>query len=191
MKKCTYEGCNKSFSCNSKLTDHLNSHLGIRPFRCEICNIGFFSKRYLSTHNEIHKETDYICNKCNFKFNRKSNYVRHLKNCSKITDKTIYKCEFCNKIYKVKGFFLYHIHEKHSNDVDEKLLKDIQIQYRNLDHKCDQCNKCYTKAANLQNHIRTIHNKERVSCQFCNETFSYKKSLKKHLQNVHPDQKNI
>lgn len=187
MIKCTFSECSKTFSCKSKLQDHLNSHLGLKPYKCDICGIGFFSKRYLRIHNEIHIETDYICHNCNYKFNRKSNLMRHIKKCSEIVETSTYKCEICNKSYKVKGFYLIHLEDhRRMNEVTE--IKP-QIQYNNLDNKCEKCNKNFSRASNLQKHIKVIHNKERLNCEFCDREFNYDRSLKNHIFKQHPDQR--
>ena len=38
---CKFEHCNKGFITKSKLEDHMNIHLGLKPHVCKYCGTGF------------------------------------------------------------------------------------------------------------------------------------------------------
>ena len=50
--KCTFPGCNKSFSTSGHLSRHNTTHLGIKPFHCPIerCNDRFIRKDNMVQH---------------------------------------------------------------------------------------------------------------------------------------------
>eukprot|EP00483_Globobulimina_turgida_P012630 UN12653 len=48
--KCKFEKCNQSFAQKGNLTRHLNSHNGIRPFQCKLCLQRFKQKVHLKKH---------------------------------------------------------------------------------------------------------------------------------------------
>ncbi|CAH8865611.1 unnamed protein product [Trichobilharzia szidati] len=53
---CIHAGCNKTFLYSRSLTEHMNVHLGERPYVCEYpgCKKSFTSKSYLYAHRRIH-----------------------------------------------------------------------------------------------------------------------------------------
>jgi hypothetical protein len=53
--KCTYEGCEHSFSFRGNLIRHLHSHMGIKKFQCEHCSQRFSNNHNLKKHmNRVH-----------------------------------------------------------------------------------------------------------------------------------------
>ena len=46
--------CNKQFKSPSKLYLHLLIHTGEKPFKCDICEIGFRQNAHLREHNRKH-----------------------------------------------------------------------------------------------------------------------------------------
>lgn len=47
--------CKRTFSSNQNLKEHMNIHLGIRPFECSVCGKEFRQSSQLSIHRRIHK----------------------------------------------------------------------------------------------------------------------------------------
>jgi len=50
---------------------------------------------------------------------------------------------------------------------------------------CNLCLKPFTSEGNLNRHIRSIHLKEKWSCDICGKVFSEKQSLLRHDENKH------
>lgn len=170
---CTFENCNKSFPCQSKLQDHLNVHLGIKPFECKICEKSFYSKKYLRAHQEIHENSVLECPNCLVKFNRKSNLKRHMKTCQ-----TVHRCQVCSKVYKKKGALETHVQEKHTKKVRESKIERKLVS-------CPFCQAEYKGASNCQAHIRAVHEKVRYSCDKCDRSFAYNSTLQRHIRRSH------
>lgn len=98
--ECTFDGCNKTFTCQANLKDHINTHLGLKPFTCEICQKSYSCRRYLEAHALPLK-----CDGCGLSFTRKYNLKRHqLKRCT-----VCYKCAECSKEYTKKGCYDQHV----------------------------------------------------------------------------------
>uniref|UniRef100_A0A1I7TKU2 Zinc finger protein n=1 Tax=Caenorhabditis tropicalis TaxID=1561998 RepID=A0A1I7TKU2_9PELO len=102
--------CSRTFKFQSKLQEHLRTHLGVRPFPCPYCSREFSQKGALKTHMRLHTgerpfycqwdcgkqfasssarrhhekthsgERPYVCSACGKGFTKNSHVVRHLKN---------------------------------------------------------------------------------------------------------------
>ena len=54
QKKCRCEVCGKGFSCNQRLSEHLNIHTGEKPFKCRYCSASFASRGTCAGHERGH-----------------------------------------------------------------------------------------------------------------------------------------
>eukprot|EP00088_Acartia_fossae_P050057 TRINITY_DN557_c0_g1_i1.p1 TRINITY_DN557_c0_g1~~TRINITY_DN557_c0_g1_i1.p1 ORF type:complete len:695 (-),score=102.65 TRINITY_DN557_c0_g1_i1:50-2134(-) len=71
--------CMKQFRIKRDFLNHINSHLGIKPFSCTLCQKSFTQKSHLNTHVDIHLGLKkHVCYKCGRSFNVKSNLKKHL-----------------------------------------------------------------------------------------------------------------
>ncbi|XP_053674669.1 transcription factor Sp4 [Anopheles nili] len=74
--------CQKQFGRKEHLVQHLKSHLGLRPFKCEdpTCNKSFNRKEHLLRHRVSHTgQKRFRCDKCDKLFSRKDNLNKHRK----------------------------------------------------------------------------------------------------------------
>lgn len=55
--KCNEPTCNKSFSRKEHLLRHVSSHTGRKEFECNVCHKMFSRKDNLNKHRRIHPET--------------------------------------------------------------------------------------------------------------------------------------
>ncbi|KAF9354918.1 hypothetical protein BGX34_010760 [Mortierella sp. NVP85] len=84
MYKCTYPGCEKSFTKPSRLGEHERVHTNERPFQCHEagCNASFRRQDHLAVHVSSHgsnREFKCIQPGCTKGFYTKDKLVRHLK----------------------------------------------------------------------------------------------------------------
>uniref|UniRef100_A0A182MVM2 Protein krueppel n=1 Tax=Anopheles culicifacies TaxID=139723 RepID=A0A182MVM2_9DIPT len=91
--------CRKTFGRKEHLVQHLKSHIGLRPFKCDApeCNKTFSRKEHLIRHTVSHTgQKMFICDKCQKPFSRKDNLNKHR------------NCNVCNKDFSSKNQFLKH-----------------------------------------------------------------------------------
>jgi KRAB domain-containing zinc finger protein len=50
--------CDKSFSTEAYLNQHMRFHTGENLFKCTVCDKGFLVKRSLQQHMNVHTRTD-------------------------------------------------------------------------------------------------------------------------------------
>ena len=71
--------CGKDFADNYKLTRHMATHTGAKPYPCDQCEKEFSRKEHLSRHMRIHTgEKPYECMVCYKAFVRKDKLNYHL-----------------------------------------------------------------------------------------------------------------
>ena len=83
--KCPFPLCTHSYSNQSRLSIHLRTHSGLKPFICPICKKSFNEKGNLKTHIGFHSE------------------------------ERPFKCNQCDKSYKTNGHLKDHIETHHFN----------------------------------------------------------------------------
>ena len=136
---CTYKGCNKKYSVESRYQVHLRTHLGKKPFICQICGKSFNEKGNLKTHLRFHSEKRPFkcphCIKC-YKTNG------HLKDHIEIQHNMIkkYACQFCNKKFGRISTLKSHI-RTHTGE-------------KNFKCKIEGCNKFFAEKGNMEMHYR-------------------------------------
>ena len=70
--------CGRRLGSQNKLKAHLNSHLGQRPFRCDLCDKGFFRNSNLQAHRRTHFPPQLACPWCSLSFSRSSDRLAHV-----------------------------------------------------------------------------------------------------------------
>ena len=77
-------------------------------------------------------------------------------------------CDECDATYPVRMSLSNH-----------KRLKHGDVKQFN----CEHCVYTSTKKGNLEQHIQSVHNKEKVICETCGKNFSKKSHLNRHIKN--------
>ena len=103
---CTY--CEKKFSSNHLLKQHLRRHTGERPFSCNYCEKRFTQSHSLQSHEFIHTgEKPFSCKVCSYSCRNSANLRKH----ELIhTGEKPFSCMYCNKKFATKQG--QQIHEK-------------------------------------------------------------------------------
>ena len=178
--KCVYVGCDKQFSCQSKLEDHLNVHRKIRPHVCDICDMGYPSKKGLDVHRRTHASPAFVCGLCGASFVHKLNQQRHTKTCPALAREK-HTCRLCKKAYTRPGSYIRHLSEKHGVTCDSTDAADEAID-RKRKIKCTLCDSTFAHRSSLYAHRKIVHENKRCHCRFCGRQYSYASSLKTHME---------
>lgn len=75
----TCDMCNQTYCKKAILKDHMNTHLNIQPYKCNVCDKKFFLRVRLLTHKAVHRAPTFQCEICLKSFNRKDNMKSHRK----------------------------------------------------------------------------------------------------------------
>ncbi|XP_056136189.1 zinc finger protein 37 homolog [Lampris incognitus] len=132
--------CGKGFVYRFGLTKHLQMvHGRVKPFACQVCSKGFFTKRDLEAHFRIHTgEKPFHCNLCEKQFKRRVELNVHLR---WHNGEKRHWCPYCGK-----GFLDYNNLKRHK-----------YIHTGEKPHSCSHCSKKFTQSGHLKKHLKNVH----------------------------------
>ncbi|XP_063799032.1 zinc finger and BTB domain-containing protein 40 isoform X2 [Pseudophryne corroboree] len=178
--------CEKIFSAPSLLERHIVSHVGGKPYNCEICDKAYQQLSGLWYHNRTHhpdlfaaqnhrssKFSSAQCSSCEQVFSNTSILQKHTK--LEHPDGKVYECEKCKQTYPTSAALQVHIKCKHSGSQP---------------FQCLYCSECFQFPGALQHHVATDHFNETDStfgCEICGELFTSQTQLERHYETDHPD----
>lgn len=199
--------CSKAFGSPGKLSQHMYSHTGERPFECTQCKKAFSSKFKLVRHVLIHSdERRYRCTVCERTFHRKDHLKNHVKVHSPV--KKTYRCErdgcgkeyssflsfrkhvavhaaeegnleckMCGKVFSTKEEIVYHL-KVHAGSRTVKNPSDKK-------YRCDHCERKFFTRKDVRRHLVVHTGKRDFLCQFCPQRFGRKDHLVRHIKKSH------
>ncbi|XP_044155042.1 oocyte zinc finger protein XlCOF19-like [Bufo gargarizans] len=138
------------------------------------------------------QEKQFSCSECGKCFQRKSNFVRHLRT---HTGEKPFSCSECEKCFNAKSDLVKHqrIHTgekpfscsecgKYFTQKQEVVLHQ-RIHTGEKPFSCSECEKCFNHKANLVRHLRTHTGEKPFSCSECGKCFIQKSELVVHQRN--------
>ena len=103
------------------------------------------------------------------------------------------KCPHCTFCANNKAVLKVHLENLHENqriqptiaEHDQETLNEIGINYQ-----CDLCENSYVLSAELENHLKEVHehwesHEGFIECNFCGKSFTHSGNLKKHIKTLH------
>ncbi|XP_070701978.1 uncharacterized protein [Pempheris klunzingeri] len=132
--------CGKGFVYSFGLTKHIQMvHSRIKPFVCQICNKGCFTKQDVEAHIRSHTgEKPFHCNLCDKKFTRRIELNVHLR---WHNGEKRHWCPYCGK-----GFLDFNNLKRHK-----------YIHTGEKPHSCPHCVKNFTQSGHLKKHLKNVH----------------------------------
>ncbi|XP_056642521.1 zinc finger protein 260-like [Diorhabda carinulata] len=166
------ETCGKKYSSKNLLEEHVNTHLGVRPYICEVCGKDFASKYTYKAHEKTHefRPRPYKCSQCDKSFLSQQNLTQHERTHLGMKE---YACQLCGK-----QFGSSHNLEVHSI---------VHTGYKPF--VCGLCGKAFARKAEIRDHERTHTGERPYQCEFCGATFSQRSNLQSHKRATHYDDK--
>ncbi|XP_038076766.1 transcriptional repressor CTCF-like [Patiria miniata] len=193
--------CGRIFRTSTLLRNHLNTHSGTKPYKCELCEKAFGTSgelgrhmKYMHTHEKPHK-----CPLCEYYSVEASKIKRHMRS---HTGEKPYRCTLCDYAstdnYKLKRHMRVHTGEKpfqcgeceHSfsqkSSLKEHLWKHAGSRPA---HKCEYCDTTFGRHADMKTHIRKMHTQgQPLICKICENGFTDRFSFMQH-QKTHKGEK--
>ena len=119
----------------------------------------------------------YRCSECDQTFTRNNTRERHEQQVHNIGQP--FKCSYCDATF---SRFDYYSQDRHQCQEKRAALGG------NDGHKCEICEKIFTRKDSLQKHLSQVHSEKRYNCSMCPASFAQSYKLKKHSEKhqVHP-----
>ncbi|XP_035756491.1 zinc finger and BTB domain-containing protein 40 isoform X2 [Egretta garzetta] len=176
--------CSKVFSAPSLLERHMVTHVGGKPFSCEICDKAY-QLSGLWYHNRTHhpdvfaaqnhrssKFSSLQCSSCDKTFSSTATHRKHVK--AEHTDVKFHECEMCKELFPTLALLQVHVKCRHSGSQP---------------FRCLYCSASFCFPGALQSHVTSEHFKETettFTCELCGELFPSQAELEGHCSTEHP-----
>jgi uncharacterized C2H2 Zn-finger protein len=105
--------CNKQYKILNKCEFHIQSHLGVRPYECQLCKRRYLKMRilneqYFSSHMG---EKLYKCKLCDSSYRHRKNFKKHAETHEEL--RSSYLCDVCKKKFNFQFDYWKHVSSTH------------------------------------------------------------------------------
>lgn len=194
--------CDKSFIAKRNRKAHFERvHLRAKKFNCTICVKKFYGKTELENHMQVHMGAKpYICNECGMQFRSSSKIHAHRK--SVHGGKLPHQCDICQEQFVTKAQLQVHM-IKHTGvkpnacgQCDKRYNTAGQLKAHQLhihsdhppEYNCDQCGKVMATQRGLERHKQAHIGAKPFICGVCMRALADAHTLKIHMR-IHTGEK--
>ena len=160
--------CDKSYTKNNALTEHINSFHRRITFKCEHCVKTFTQKGKLTIHigkehpGKTEMKEKHQCFHCQEKFQTFPMLEQH--NLDVHGDSKPHHCTLCDMSYKNYRGLRMHVAAEHLGKT----------------YRCEECGKTFKQTSNLRTHQRNVHKQRNYACSLCEKRFALKRERDEH-----------
>ncbi|XP_012274931.1 zinc finger protein 845 [Orussus abietinus] len=169
--------CGQEFFTRAELGEHRNLHLKVKIYSCVICRSMFSSAGALEIHMKDHGIEDpneRNANSSCIEYDRTEDAKPRVENMKPVSKTEIQnaECEYCGKV-----FSNYTNMKRHSKNIHG----DRERVY------CSECPRSFKRQIMLDKHVKAEHKvlKGSLQCHRCNKKFAFQANLNLHIRNVH------
>ncbi|XP_021273093.1 zinc finger and BTB domain-containing protein 40 isoform X5 [Numida meleagris] len=161
--------CSKVFSAPSLLERHMVTHVGGKPFSCDICNKAYQQLSGLWYHNRTHhpdvfaaqnhrssKFSSLQCSSCDKTFSSTAAHRKHVK--AEHADVKFHDCEMCKEKFPTLALLQVHVKCRHSGALQQHVTTEHFKQAEST-FTCGLCGELFTSQGELEGHHSTEHPK--------------------------------
>lgn len=184
--------CDKSFDSSYLLNNHLQLHVGKKPFQCLDCGKNFGRRGHLITHKNVHKRR-IQCSVCKKIVPTIGDLLKHRQSHIK---KGMLQCPDCPMQFKFPVYLLRHVasHAKKVNisnmsktslpdETPSKKSADEKVKELNESFFCELCQKGFVDSKTMSEHCLAHLPKYPASrCLVCKHNFTSRAVLIRHMR---------
>ncbi|XP_015152709.2 zinc finger and BTB domain-containing protein 40 isoform X1 [Gallus gallus] len=161
--------CSKVFSAPSLLERHMVTHVGGKPFSCDICNKAYQQLSGLWYHNRTHhpdvfaaqnhrssKFSSLHCSSCDKTFSSTAAHRKHVK--AEHSDVKFHDCEMCKEQFPTLSLLQVHMKCRHSGALQHHVTTEHFKQTEST-FTCGLCGELFTSQGELEGHCSAEHPK--------------------------------
>ncbi|KAH1010270.1 hypothetical protein HUJ05_004589 [Dendroctonus ponderosae] len=194
--------CGKGFHSKTLCKEHLNVHLGIKPFSCIVCGAGFTYSKSVVTHQLKAHRVEILgqshtteCTYCRNRFVTVASLERHVQqvhSAPKAPQEKIHLCDICGMGFAKKNKMVVHqrvhtgVKPYHCRYCEKSFSKSGErncherIHTGERPYSCEYCGKAFRQSAPFKVHIRTHTGERPYVCNICTKGFTTNQGLKLH-----------